>query len=41
VPCCRVCNHAKHTMKEDVFKDWLKRVFKHQKFLDELEKEMK
>lgn len=42
VSCCRVCNHAKHTMTEKTFMEWLARVFKHQeskrRCIDELDK---
>lgn len=31
VSCCKICNHAKHTMTEEVFMNWLARVFDHQK----------
>ena len=27
VPCCKVCNFAKHTMNEDDFYNWIKRVY--------------
>jgi 5-methylcytosine-specific restriction endonuclease McrA len=30
ITCCSVCNHAKHTMSEEVFKAWLNKVFKYQ-----------
>lgn len=30
VSCCKVCNHAKHTMDEKTFINWLSRVFSHQ-----------
>lgn len=40
VSCCRVCNHAKHTMTEKVFMDWLNRVFNHQQNLRRTMEEM-
>lgn len=30
VPCCKVCNHAKHTMSEEEFMSWLDRFARHQ-----------
>lgn len=27
VPCCRVCNYAKHTLSVEQFKTWIKRVY--------------
>ena len=33
VSCCKICNHAKHTMDEKTFMDWLGRVFSRQKNL--------
>jgi len=29
VPCCKVCNYAKHTMSESDFYRWVKRVYEH------------
>lgn len=29
VPCCSICNHAKHTMSYDTFTAWLKRAALH------------
>lgn len=26
VPCCRICNHAKHTMSYETFVEWLERI---------------
>lgn len=31
VPCCKVCNFAKHTMTQNEFYDWIKRVSNHLK----------
>ena len=28
VPCCKICNQAKHTLTMPEFKDWIKRVYK-------------
>lgn len=33
VACCKICNHAKHTMDEQAFMSWLERVFNHQSSL--------
>ena len=29
VPCCKYCNFAKHTMSEDDFYNWIKKVYEH------------
>lgn len=41
VSCCKVCNHAKHTMNEKTFIDWLQRVFNHQNSLKRAMEELK
>ena len=33
VPCCKVCNFAKHTMTQNEFYDWIKRVANHLKLI--------
>lgn len=33
VPCCKVCNFAKHTMAQNEFYDWIKRVSNHLKLI--------
>lgn len=29
VPCCKICNYAKHSQTEDGFRAWIQRVHKH------------
>lgn len=31
VPCCKICNLAKHSMSQNMFYAWIKRVYKHTK----------
>lgn len=40
VSCCSTCNHAKHTMTEQQFMQWIDRIFKHQfrRAMQELDK---
>ena len=37
VSCCKVCNHAKHTMDKDTFLNWVKKVNDHQRTMEELD----
>ena len=34
VPCCKICNHAKHTISHDDFLGWINKVYLHQKLLN-------